>query len=85
VCTSIAVSGSAPASFARPAVLWEARYLAGVGSSCGMSGPTSANYDVTADGERFLMIEDKAEVLECKLLHVVTNWSRSLLRQTSPD
>jgi len=82
---AVAVSGSAPTSFARPAALWEARYLAGVGSSCGMSGPTSANYDVAADGERFLMIEDKAEVLECKLLHVVTNWSRSLLRQTSPD
>jgi hypothetical protein len=50
-----------------------------------MSGPTSANYDATADGERFLMIEDKSEVLECKLLRVVTNWSRKLLRQAQAD
>jgi dipeptidyl aminopeptidase/acylaminoacyl peptidase len=82
---AVAVSGSAAAPFATPTVLWEARYLAGVGSSCGMSGPTSANYDVTADGQRFLMIEDKSEVLQCKLLHVVTNWSRSLLRGARAD
>jgi serine/threonine-protein kinase len=82
---AVAVSGSAPTPFATPTVLWEARYLAGVGSSCGMSGPTSANYDVTADGQRFLMIEDKSEVLQCKLLHVVTNWSRSLLRGARAD
>jgi serine/threonine-protein kinase len=82
---AVAVSGGAATTFAKPAVLWEARYLAGVGSSCGMSGPTSANYDATADGERFLMIEDKSEVLECKLLRVVTNWSRKLLRQAQAD
>jgi eukaryotic-like serine/threonine-protein kinase len=77
---AVAVSGSSSAPFGKPAALWEARYLAGVGSSCGMSGPTSANYDVAADGERFLMIEDRSEILECKLLHVVTNWSRQLQR-----
>jgi eukaryotic-like serine/threonine-protein kinase len=77
---AVAVLRGAATTFARPTVLWAGHYLAGVGSSCGMSGPTSANYDVTADGERFLMIEDKSEVLECKLLHVVTNWSRELLR-----
>jgi Tol biopolymer transport system component len=82
---AVAVSGSAAAPFATPTVLWEARYLAGVGSSCGMSGPTSANYDVTADGQRFLMIEDKSEVLQCKLLHVVTNWSREILRGARAD
>jgi hypothetical protein len=62
----------------KPTVLWEGRYLAGVGSSCGMAGPTSANYDVTADGERFLMIEDRSENVECKLLRVVSNWSTVL-------
>jgi Tol biopolymer transport system component len=80
----VTVTGTAT-GFAKPMVLWEAHYLAGVGSSCGMSGPTSANYDVSADGERFLMIEDKSAVLECKLLHVVTNWSRSLLRGARAD
>lgn len=64
----------------KPKVLWEGRYLAGVGSSCGMAGPTSANYDVTADGERFLMIEDRSENVECKLLRVVSNWSNVPLR-----
>jgi eukaryotic-like serine/threonine-protein kinase len=82
---AVAVSSGAATPFARPTVLWEARYLAGVGSSCGMSGPTSANYDVTADGQRFLMIEDKSEVLQCKLLHVVTNWSREILRGARAD
>jgi serine/threonine-protein kinase len=66
----------------KPRVLWEGRYLAGVGSSCGMAGPTSSNFDVSADGERFLMIEDKSQNVECKLLHVVTNWSRHLQSQT---
>jgi hypothetical protein len=82
---AVAVSGGAATPFSTPTVLWEAHYLAGVGSSCGMSGPTSANYDVTADGERFLMIEDKSEARECKLLHVVTNWSRELLREARAD
>jgi hypothetical protein len=50
-----------------------------------MSGPTSANYDVNANGSRFLMIEDKTDVLQCKLLHVVTNWSRELLRTGHTD
>ena len=62
----------------KPQVLWEGQYLAGVGSSCGMAGPTSANYDVSADGERFLMIEDKSQNVECKLLRVVSNWSTEL-------
>jgi serine/threonine-protein kinase len=81
---AVDVSISANA-FAKPALLWEHHYLAGVGSSCGMSGPTSANYDVNANGSRFLMIEDKTDVLQCKLLHVVTNWSRELLRIGHPD
>ena len=57
--------------------------LAGVGSSCGMSGPTSSNYDVTADGQRFLMIEDTTETSQCKLLRVVSNWSAALRNPTS--
>jgi hypothetical protein len=62
----------------KPRVLWTAHYLAGAGSSCGMAGPTSANYDVTVDGERFLMIEDTSQTAECELLHVVRNWSPKL-------
>jgi serine/threonine protein kinase len=62
----------------KPRVLWRGNYLAGAGSSCGMAGPTSANYDVTPDGERFLMIEDASPIAECALLRVVSNWSLEL-------
>jgi serine/threonine-protein kinase len=55
-------------------VLWTGKYLAGAGSSCGMAGPTSANYDVTPDGERFLMIEDASPAAESQRLSVVLNW-----------
>lgn len=62
----------------RPRVLWRGNYLAGAGSSCGMAGPTSANYDVTPDGERFLMIEDASPTAESERLRVVSNWSEEL-------
>ena len=62
----------------KPRVLWRGDYLAGAGSSCGMAGPTSANYDVTPDGERFLMIEDAAPNAESDVLRLVSNWSLEL-------
>ncbi len=72
-------------SVSKPRLLWEGHYLAGAGSSCGMTGPTSANYDVSPDGQRFLMIRDTAANVECKLLHVVSNWSRELALRASVD
>jgi dipeptidyl aminopeptidase/acylaminoacyl peptidase len=75
---AVDVVSSQPLAVSKPNTLWEGHYLAGVGSSCGMSGPTSANYDVSSDGRRFLMIEDTSPVTECKLLHVVSNWSREM-------
>ena len=62
----------------KPRVLWRGNYLAGAGSSCGMAGPTSANYDVTPDGERFLMIEDASSTAASERLRVVSNWSLEL-------
>jgi serine/threonine-protein kinase len=62
----------------KPRVLWRGNYLAGAGSSCGMAGPTSANYDVTPDGERFLMIEDASSTAESEHVRVVSNWSVEL-------
>ena len=44
----------------RPQMLWEGHYSHGMSASCGPAGATSANYDVTADGRRFLMIKDEA-------------------------
>jgi hypothetical protein len=43
-----------------------------------MSGPSSANYDVTADGQRFLMIEDKAQDVVGRQLNVIPGWSADL-------
>jgi serine/threonine protein kinase/Tol biopolymer transport system component len=62
----------------KPKVLWRGNYLAGAGSSCGMAGPTSANYDITPDGERFIMIEDASSTAESEHLRVVSNWSVGL-------
>jgi Tol biopolymer transport system component len=62
----------------KPTVLWEGKYLAGAGSSCGMSGPTSANYDVTANGERFLMIQDASADVRCSVLRIVSDWVKGL-------
>jgi Tol biopolymer transport system component len=66
----------------RPTALWEGRFAAGAGSSCGMTGPTSANYDVSPDGTRFLMIRDTADAVESKRLHVVSHWSRTIAGQS---
>lgn len=57
----------------KPHELWQGHYDAGSGSSCGMTGPSSANYDVSPDGTRFLMIRDLAGQVECKLLRGVPN------------
>jgi serine/threonine-protein kinase len=62
----------------KPRVLWRGNYLAGAGSSCGMAGPTSANYDVTPDGDRFLMIEDASPTAESERVRVVSHWSVEL-------
>jgi Tol biopolymer transport system component len=80
---SVDVSLGQSLTVSKPRLLWEGHYLAGVGSSCGMSGPTSANYDVSADGQRFLMVEDTSPVTQCKLLHVVSNWSRQVSKGES--
>jgi len=72
------VSNGRSLTASKPKVLWRGHYLAGAGSSCGMAGPTSANYDVTPDGERFLMMEDASPNAECELLRVVSNWSLEL-------
>lgn len=67
----------------KPVALWEGSYLAGLGSSCGMPGPTSANYDVTSDGQQFLMIVDTGETAEGRSLQVVSNWSATV-KQAAP-
>jgi hypothetical protein len=42
----------------RPQELWKGHYSHSMSDSCGPPGTTSSNYDVTPDGQRFLMIRD---------------------------
>jgi eukaryotic-like serine/threonine-protein kinase len=61
-----------------PRELWKDPYSAGNGASCGMPGVSSSNYDVTADGQRFLMVKEQAGSIDGTKLVVVLNWARTL-------
>jgi Tol biopolymer transport system component len=74
------------ASFAagRPRELWRGHYSHGMSSSCGPPGATSSNYDVTADGKRFLMIKDEdQDRAASKQMVVVLGWADGLRRLES--
>ena len=50
-------------------------------SSCGVPGATSSNFDVTADGKRFLMIkDDDQDSATSKQIVVVLGWAAELNR-----
>jgi hypothetical protein len=77
------VSVSTAPTFAagRPQMLWEGHYSHGASTSCGLPGATSSNYDVTADGQRFLMIKDEApDTAFSKQMVVVLGWADELTR-----
>jgi hypothetical protein len=44
-----------------------------------MPGVASSNYDVTADGQRFLMVRDDDDVTATRIV-VVLNWVEDLKR-----
>jgi Tol biopolymer transport system component len=73
---SLSTSGAFSAS--KPRVLWHGRYAHGLGSACGAPGTTSSNYDVAADGQRFLMIKD--DEMAPAQINVVLNWAEELKR-----
>jgi eukaryotic-like serine/threonine-protein kinase len=73
--TTVSMAGGFRAS--APRMLWEARYSSGRGSSCGMPGVASSNYDVSADGQRFLMVRDD-DTASSKSIVVVLNWAEEL-------
>ena len=66
-----------------PKRLWEGSYSAGTVSSCGMPGVSSSNYDVTPDGQRFLMVRDEDSSSPSTRISVVLNWAEELRRQSS--
>ena len=63
-----------------PRLLWEGHYSHGMSSSCGPPGVSSADYDVTADGQRFLMIKDSDQDVGSTNIVVVLNWAEELNR-----
>jgi serine/threonine-protein kinase len=64
----------------RPKLLWEGHYSHGMSSSCGAPGVTSFNYDVTPDGQRFLMVKDMHQDVASNKIEVVLNWTEELKR-----
>jgi hypothetical protein len=60
-----------------PKQLWKGAYSAGNGASCGMPGVSSSNYDVTADGSRFLMVKEPPGTEGTRVV-VVVNWADQL-------
>ena len=61
-----------------PKKLFEGAYYEGTGASCEMGGPAAANYDVSPDGQRFLMVKDNAGGAFGNRAIVVVNWAEEL-------
>jgi Tol biopolymer transport system component len=78
---AVAVSTSPAFTAGRPQELWTGHYSHGMSTSCGPPGVTSSNYDVTADGERFLMIkDDDQDRAISRQIVVVQGWADELRR-----
>jgi hypothetical protein len=78
---AVGVTTSATFGAGRPQELWKGRYSHGMSSSCGPAGATSSNYDVTADGRRFLMIkDDDQDRAMSKEIIVVQAWADEVTR-----
>ena len=73
---SVATGGSEFRASA-PRLLWKGEYSSGTGASCGMPGPTSSAYDVTADGQRFLMVKDATKPVGRQVV-VVLNFAEEV-------
>lgn len=82
MAVSMATGGTLSAS--RPQELWKGKYSHGMSSSCGLPGLSSSNYDVTPDGQRFLMInDDDPATTRSRDVVVVQNWADELKRISS--
>jgi len=77
---AVAATSGAAFSAGRPQMLWERFYAHGLSSVCGAPGPSSSNYDVTPDGQRFLMIKENEQDGRYTRIHVVLNWAEELKR-----
>jgi eukaryotic-like serine/threonine-protein kinase len=78
---AVIVSTASGFNAGRPQELWKGHYSHGMSSSCGTPGATSSNYDVTADGKRFLMIkDDDQDRATSRQIVVVQGWADELRR-----
>jgi dipeptidyl aminopeptidase/acylaminoacyl peptidase len=77
---TVAVTTQPAFKASRPQVLWEGHYSHGMGNSCGMPGVASANYDISPDGRRFLMIKDVDQDAVSTRIVVVLNFAEELKR-----
>ena len=83
---AVSVSTAPTFTAGRPQLLWEGHYSHGMSASCGPAGATSSNYDVTADGRRFVMIKDEApDKAYSKQLVVVLGWADELNRASGTN
>jgi serine/threonine-protein kinase len=81
----VAVTTQPTFSASKPRLLWEGHYSRGMSSSCGPPGTTEANYDVTSDGQRFLMIKDFDEDAVSTRIVVVLNFAEELKRLSKEE
>ena len=72
---AVSVTTSPAFAASAPKMLWEGSYSHGTGASCGMPGVSSSNYDVSADGKRFLMVRDDDASAYATRIVVVLNWT----------
>lgn len=78
---AVPVSTTPTFSAGRAQELWKGRYSPGMSSSCGGPGLTSSNYDVTPDGQHFLMIkDDDQDSVTSDRLIVVQAWDDEVRR-----
>jgi Tol biopolymer transport system component len=76
----VAVSTQPTFRASKPQVLWAGHYSHGMSSSCGMPGTSSANYDLSPDGQRFLMVRDLDQDAISTRMVVVLNFAEELKR-----
>ena len=74
---AVSVTTSPEFKAAAPRLLWVGAYSSGTGSSCGMPGVASSSYDVSADGQRFLMVREDLPADASRIV-VVLNWAEEL-------
>src|ERR671914_480654 len=81
---AVAVLTASGFSAGRPQELWKGGYSHGMSSSCGLPGLTSSNYDVSPDGQHFLMIkDDDRDTATSSEVVLVQAWADELNRSSA--